>query len=220
MLGIMYRWYVAAFSSGLYTRRPGSVRPHSAEARQDRRIVWAAAAARTASREEIRAHVAPAVSPSIIGNRLLASGLRAQIISDHVCLWPGYHLHYDTTKHGYSGVVNESTGEWTGALLSSVIKSRFCLYANDGRTSIRRRQDERHLPECIRPRYTGPTSGCMVCGATSYNSRSHLVFLQGRVNSARYISHNFPTFNIEGIYSQYSRRGLDNARMSETMVAL
>ena len=32
--------------------------------------------------------------------------------------------------------------------------------------------------------------------------------------------HNFLTSNIKGIYFQYSRRGLDNARMSETMVAL
>ena len=38
------------------------------------------------------------------------------------------------------------------------------------------------------PRHTGPTSGFMVCGAVSYNSRSHLVFLPGKVNSFRYIT--------------------------------
>ena len=44
-----------------HTHRPGSGRPRSTDARQDRRIVRAAVAARTVSREEIRAHVAPAV---------------------------------------------------------------------------------------------------------------------------------------------------------------
>ena len=39
--------------------------------------------------------------------------------SDHLCLWPGHH---DTAKHGYSDVVKESTGEWNGALLSSVMR--------------------------------------------------------------------------------------------------
>ena len=62
-------------------------------------------------------------------------------------------------------------------------ESRFCLYASDGRTcGLRRRPDERHLLECIRLRHTGPTS------AISYNSRSHSVFLLGKVNSARYIA--------------------------------
>ena len=42
--------------------------------------------------------------------------------SDHVCLWPGYHLHHDTAKHDYSDVVKESTGEWDDALLSSVMR--------------------------------------------------------------------------------------------------
>ena len=44
-----------------------------------------------------------------------------QLNSDHVCLWPSYHLHHDTAKHGYSGVMEESTGELDGALLSSVM---------------------------------------------------------------------------------------------------
>ena len=37
-------------------------------------------------------------------------------------LWPRHHLQYDTAKHGYSGVVKESTGEWKGALLSSLMR--------------------------------------------------------------------------------------------------
>ena len=44
--------------------------------------------------------------------------------SDHVCLWPDYHLHHDTAEHSYSGVMKEFTGEWNGALLSSVMLMR------------------------------------------------------------------------------------------------
>ena len=36
--------------------------------------------------------------------------------------------------------------------------------------------------------YTGHTSGFMVWGAISYNSWSYFVFLQGKVNCARYIA--------------------------------
>ena len=36
--------------------------------------------------------------------------------------------------------------------------------------------------------HTGSTSGFMVWGVISYNSWSHLVFLQGKVNSACYIA--------------------------------
>ena len=43
-----------------------------------------------------------------------------------------------------------------------------------------------NLPECIRSQYTGPTSGFMVWGL-QLHSRSHFVFLQGKVNSAHYI---------------------------------
>ena len=49
--------------------------------------------------------------------------------SGHVCLWPGYHLHHDTAKHGYSSVVKESIGELTCALLSSLM--RLCMRVMD-----------------------------------------------------------------------------------------
>ena len=67
-----------------------------------------------ASREEMWAHVAPAVSPLTIGNHLFAAGLRSSE--------PLYHLHHDTAKQGYSGVMKESTGERNGTLLSSVMR--------------------------------------------------------------------------------------------------
>ena len=41
--------------------------------------------------------------------------------SDHVFLWQGYNSQHDIAKHGYSGVVIDATGEWNGALLSSMM---------------------------------------------------------------------------------------------------
>ena len=52
--------------------------------------------------------------------------------SDHVCLWPGYHLHHITAKHDYSGVVKESTREWNGTLLSSMLRvGSVCMRVKD-----------------------------------------------------------------------------------------
>ena len=42
--------------------------------------------------------------------------------SDYVCIWPGYHLHYDTASRATSGVVKESFGEWNGTLLPSLMR--------------------------------------------------------------------------------------------------
>ena len=52
--------------------------------------------------------------------------------SDHLYHWPGFHLHYDTTEDSYFGVVKESTGEWNGALLSSVMRvGSVCMRVKD-----------------------------------------------------------------------------------------
>ena len=67
-----YRWCVAAFSSTLW-KIPTPIETRSTDASQGGLIVGAAVVVQTASREEIRALVAPAVSPRIIGNSLIAA---------------------------------------------------------------------------------------------------------------------------------------------------
>ena len=77
----MYRWCVVSLGSDLWNI-PTPVDQFCTAERQDRRIVRAVVvvvAARTAFREEIRAHVEPAVSPRTIGIRLLAAELRSRV---------------------------------------------------------------------------------------------------------------------------------------------
>ena len=164
------------------TRRPGSGRPSSTDARQDRHIMLPVVAARTTSRENTWAHVAPAVSPRAIGNSQLAAGLRLRVPLARLPLTPRHRqVRLLCCRESVHWRV-----EWRSVVFSD--ESRFCLYPSNGHTRVRRRPDERHLPECIRSRQTGPISGFIICGVISYNLQSDLVFLQGKVNSACYIA--------------------------------
>ena len=103
-----------------HTHRPGSGRPCSTEARQDRRILGAAV---TASREEMQAHVAPAVSPNTI-----AVGLRSRVPLARLPLTPRHRQ----ARLLYSGLVKESTRKWNGAMLFSVMRVGFvCMRVMD-----------------------------------------------------------------------------------------
>ena len=81
--------------------------------------------------------------------------------SNHMCLWPGYHLHHDTEKNDYSGVVNCRL-ESGMALCCLHWWESVCEWWTY--TRVRRTPGERHLPECIRSWHTGPTSGFMMWG--------------------------------------------------------
>ena len=100
--------------------------------------------------------------------------------SDHTCFWPRYHLHHGTAKHGYIGIVKE----WNGALLSSLMRvGSVCMRVIDVHVcgvDLMTPSSGVHSPTTHRShlRLHG-------VGAISYNSLSHLVFLQGKVNSAR-----------------------------------
>ena len=104
--------------------------------------------------------------------------------SDHMCMWPGYHLLQAQILWCRERV--DWRVVWCSLVLSD--ESRFCLYASDRHICVWRRSGKRHLLECIHPWHTGPTSGFMVWRAISYNSQPHLVFLEGKVNSAHYIA--------------------------------
>ena len=181
MLGTMYvvcvcyqQWSVEQS----HTRRPGSGQPRNTDARQDRRIVRAAVALpgkKSGHMLHLLCHQDP------LGTVCL------QQDSDYVCVWPGYHLHHDTANHGYSGIVKESTGEWNGALLSSAMRvGSVCILVMD--VHVYGVDLVSVIFRSALVQDTGPTSGFVVFGAISYNLRSDLVFLQGKVNCTRYIA--------------------------------
>ena len=88
----------------------------------DRRIVRAAV---NASRKNIRAHVAPGLSPRTTGNRLLAAGVRSRVSLARLPLTP---QHYLARLLWCRERVNWRV-EWRFVIFSD--ESRFCLYASD-----------------------------------------------------------------------------------------
>ena len=136
--------------------RPGSGRSLSKDACQDQRIVRAAEAAQTATREEIWEYVTLTVSPRTIRNYLLAAKLRSYVPLARLPLTP---------RHGQAQLLwCRERVDWRVERRSVVFsdESRFCLYGSYGHAQVRRRPGERHLPECIRPRHRGPISDFMV----------------------------------------------------------
>ena len=142
----------------------------------------AAVDARTASGEEIQAHVAPSVSPRFIGNRLLAVGLRLRVPLIRLPLTPRHRQE----RLLWCRERVDWREEWRSVVFSD--ESRFYLYESNGRTRIRRRPGERHLPECIRHDTQAPSQASW-CEGPSVTTLSHLVFLLGKVNSAFYITY-------------------------------
>ena len=104
-----------------------------------------------------------------------------------MCLWSGYHLHHDTVKHSYSGVVKESTGEWNGTQLSPVMRVGFvCMQVMDVKV-----YGEDLVSIIFQSAFvhdTQPHLRLRGVGAISYNLWSHFLFLQGKINSAHYIA--------------------------------
>ena len=66
-------------------------------------------------------------------------------------------------------------------------ESRFNTSYNDGPIRVRRNAGERNLRSCILQRQRGHTPNVMVWGTIGYNMRSHLLRIEGNLNSNRYI---------------------------------
>ena len=117
------RYFQQWFVEHSHTRRVGSGRPRSSDARQERGVVRAEV---DVSREEIRAHVAPVVSPRTIGNCLLAAGLRSCVPVARLLLTP---------RHRQAQILwccerDDWRVEWRSVVFSD--ERRFCMYASDG----------------------------------------------------------------------------------------
>ena len=130
MLGTMYRWCVAAFNNGLWNI------PTPVDQVLDDRIVQMQVKIDALCEQQWPPEQHPRKKSEHMLYLLCYQGQLGTIClqedSDHMCLWPGYHLHHDTAKHGHPGIMKESTGEWNRALLSSVMRVGFvCLRVMD-----------------------------------------------------------------------------------------
>ena len=160
----MYRWCIAALSSG-----PWNI-PTLVEQVLDRRTSRSTHCASSGDHPNSIQGRNPGTCCTCCVTKVYwepSACSRNQITCD-------YHLHHDTAKHGYSGVVKESTGEWNDLLLSSLMRvSSVCMRVVDVRIRVWNRPGERRLPEYICPRHTDHTSGFMVWGA-SVTTRGHI----------------------------------------------
>ena len=187
-LSVVCRCYQQWSVERSHSRRPGSGRLLSTDATLDLRIVQAAVAARSTSREDIRA---PAVSPWTIGNRLLAAGLRSLV--------PLARLPLTLRHHQARLLWCRQRVDWRVKWCSVVSdESTFCVYVNDGRTRARRGPGKLHLLECIHLRHTGPYLRLHSVGL-SFSTLSHIwLFLQDKVNSAQVLNSVLPFLGREG----------------------
>ena len=75
--------------------------------------------------------------------------------------------------------------EWRNVVF--LVESRFNMSYNVGRICVQRYAGESNLRACILQRHRGPTPSVMVWGAIGYNIWSHLLCIEGNLNSNRYI---------------------------------
>ncbi|GFU96050.1 HTH_Tnp_Tc3_2 domain-containing protein [Trichonephila clavipes] len=78
-----------------------------------------------------------------------------------------------------------SVTDWRRVIFSD--ESRFSLIDDDHRTRVWRRTGQRSDPAFIVERHTAISQGVTVWGATSWDTRSSLVVLQGTLTARRYV---------------------------------
>ena len=143
-------------------------------------------------------HMLYVLSPRTIWNSLSAAGLRSRKPLVRLPLTP---RHFQLRILWCHERIDWRV-QWRPVVFGD--KSRFCLYASDERTRVRCRPAFAHNtqapPQASRCVYIWvlgrvnvrghwlPSGFVGLGGITIYNSRSLVVFLQGKVNSARYIA--------------------------------
>ncbi|UYV65644.1 hypothetical protein LAZ67_3004944 [Cordylochernes scorpioides] len=164
-------------------RNAGATRVTSA--RVDRRILRQAVTAPQATCTAILQHVQDTLDHSIstrtISRRLIANGLHSCRPLRRLPLTP------PNRRQRLEWCRARSTWmtEWHRVVFSD--ESRFCLSSDSRRVRVWRRRGERSNPVAIVERPTVRQRGIMVWGAIAYDSRSHLLCIQGTMTAQRYI---------------------------------
>lgn len=171
---------------GLNARKSGSGAKRKTSPREDRLIRRTGICHRTSSLAVVRDACQPALDSTItkrtINNRMLEAGLRARKPLLRLPLLP----RHKTARLKWCKERKDWTQEWLSVIFTDECK--FNLGWHDGRTSVRRRTNERNNPACIVTRHTGMTRGIMFWGAISYDSRSPLIIIKGNMKAQDYIN--------------------------------
>lgn len=166
-------------------RKPGSGAQKNTTPRDNRHLIRMAVTERTASSRVLAQHWSTAtgalMSSSTVRRRLVQHGLRARVPLRRIPL----SLNHRHLRLQWAQQYRAYRTQWQQVVFSD--ESRYNLEYNDGRVRVRRYRGERVLPQCIIQRHTARTPGIMVWGAIGYDCRSHLVHIEGNLNSDRYI---------------------------------
>ena len=154
-------------------------------ARDDRHLVCIAVTNCTASSTVLSRRWSTAMGLDLSASTVRCSLLRARLVArmplrrlplstDHQCprlQWAREHHHWHV--------------EWWNVVLSD--KSHFNMSYNDGRICVQCYAGERKLRACILQQHREPTPSVMIWGEIGNNMRSHLLRIEGNLNSNRYI---------------------------------
>ena len=165
MLDTMYRWCVAAFSSDLWNI------PTPVDQVPDGRVVQKTSRSTQCASSDGRSNSIQRRNPGTFCICCVTKHHWEPSVCSRtqITCASGQATTYTTTPSSMATWCPKRVDwrlEWRSVIFTD--ESRFCLYASDGRTRVRRRPSDRHLPESIRTRHKGPTSGFMVPRAVSY----------------------------------------------------
>ena len=162
---------------------PGAGRPRSTDARTDRRIVALAKKHRKVTANEIRSKIDSNVSPSTIERRLKEAGMSSKIAAAKPLLTKQNRR----TRYDWGLKHRCWTKEKWGTILFSD-ESSFQLYSNSP-VRVWRKPDEKFRPECTVPRVQKGGGSVMVWGCMSSKGLGELAFVEGNMNTDKYLEH-------------------------------
>ncbi|GFV21869.1 transposable element Tcb2 transposase [Trichonephila clavipes] len=183
---VVARCWQQWITEGRVYRRGGSGRPRNTNDREDRAIRRVATSAPTTSLASIQRHLPPSRHPvpsrETIRRRLTEVGLRSRRPLRRLLLTP----HHRQCRLDFCRPrATWSVTDWRRVIFSD--ESRFSLSDDDHRTRVWRRTGQRSDPAFIVERHTAISQGVTVWGASSWDTRSSLVGLQGTLTARRYV---------------------------------
>lgn len=175
--------------TGQVADRPRSGRRRCTTPAEDRHIRLQALRERSVPANRIQANIhrqrrngQQGVSVQTIRNRLHDQGLRSR----KPAMKPKLTVRHKLARIRWARAHERCThAQWTNIIFTD--ESRFLLYGNDGRQRVWRRTGERYADCNVQPRCQAGGGGLMVWGGISVRGKSNLVFVDGNLNSRRYI---------------------------------